>query len=71
MRCAWTVVATMAEGLVLDTSAALAIVLAESEAPVVREQLLAAVDGPILVLELFWLEVVNVLARRHGWRRAP
>jgi predicted nucleic acid-binding protein len=57
----------MADGLVLDTSAALAIVLAEPEAPAVRERLLAAVGGPILVLELFWLEVVNILARRHGW----
>ncbi len=57
----------MADGLVLDTSAALAILLAEPEAGTVREQLLAAEGGPILVLDLFWLEVVNVLARRHGW----
>lgn len=56
-----------AEGLVLDTSAALAILLAEPEAPVVRERLLAAAGCPILVLDLFWLEVVNVLVRRHGW----
>jgi predicted nucleic acid-binding protein len=57
----------MPDGLVLDTSAALAILLAEPEAPVVRERLLAAAGRPILVLDLFWLEVVNVLARRHGW----
>ena len=57
----------MPDGLVLDTSAALAILLGEPETPAMRERLLAAADGPILVLDLFWLEVVNVLARRHGW----
>ena len=57
----------MPETLVLDTSAALAILLGEPEAPAVREHLLAASGGSILVLDLFWLEVVNVLTRRHGW----
>ncbi len=57
----------MPEGIVLDTSAALAILLGEPEARAVRERLLAAAGGRILVLDLFWLEVVNVLARRHGW----
>lgn len=56
----------MPDGLVLDTSAALAILLGEPAAPAVRERLLAARDGRILVLNLFWLEVVNVLERRHG-----
>lgn len=57
----------MAERIVLDASAALAVVLGEPGAGRVREALERAAGGQVLVLELFWLEVVNVLVRRHGW----
>jgi predicted nucleic acid-binding protein len=57
----------MSSGLVIDSSAALAVVLGEPEAAVVRARLVDAAGGPILALDLFWLEVVNVLVRRYGW----
>jgi predicted nucleic acid-binding protein len=57
----------MADGVVLDSSAALAVLLGEAEAPPVRAALAQAVGQPVLVLDLFWLEVGNVLVRRHGW----
>ncbi len=57
----------MADALVLDSSAALALLLGEPEAPSVRDLLVRAAGRPLLVLDLFWLEVVNVLLRRHGW----
>ncbi len=57
----------MAEALVLDSSAALAILLGEPEAEPVRRHIVDAADWPLLVLDLFWLEVVNVLVRRYGW----
>ncbi len=57
----------MAERIVLDSSAALAVVLGERGAGRVREVVERAATGQLLVLELFWLEVVNVLVRRHGW----
>ena len=57
----------MSEALVVDASAALAYLLVEPEGPVVREALLDHLrdGGRILVPELFWLEVVNSLVRRH------
>jgi predicted nucleic acid-binding protein len=57
----------MADGLVLDSSAALAMLLGEPEATTIREHLIAAAGQRLLVLDLFWLEVTNVLVRRHGW----
>ena len=57
----------MADGIVLDSSAALAVLLGEPGAVSVREHLVAAAGQPLLVLDLFWLEVTNVLVRRHGW----
>ncbi len=57
----------MADGLVLDSSAALAILLGEPERTSVRERLATVAGQPLLVLDLFWLEVVNVLVRRHRW----
>jgi predicted nucleic acid-binding protein len=57
----------MADGLVLDSSAALAVLLGEPAAAPVREHLVHAAGQPLLVLDLFWLEVVNVLVRRHAW----
>lgn len=57
----------MAEGLVIDSSAALAVLLGEPGAADVRERLVEAAGQPLLVLDLFWLEVMNVLVRRHQW----
>ncbi len=57
----------MAEALVLDSSAALAILLGEPDAELVRQHLVDAAGQPLLVLDLFWLELVNVLVRCHGW----
>ena len=57
----------MPDGLVLDSSAALAVLLGEPDAALVRDHLVRQVEQPLLVLDLFWLEVVNVLVRRHGW----
>jgi predicted nucleic acid-binding protein len=55
--------------LVLDASAALALVRGEAGATeihrLLRAQALAG--GPILVPALFWLEVVNVLAHRYQY----
>jgi predicted nucleic acid-binding protein len=56
------------EQLVVDTSAALAILRAEPQAAACRRTLAAAVDGgSVLVPDHFWLEVGNVLMRRYGW----
>jgi len=57
----------MPDGLVLDSSAALAVLLAEPAADRVRDALVRAAGDPIRVLDLFWLEVVDVLVRRHRW----
>ncbi len=57
----------MAEGLVLDSSAALAILLGEPDAARVRDLLAKAAGQTLLVTDLFWLEIVNVLVRCHGW----
>ena len=51
----------------LDLSAALAILLGEPEATTICGHLTDAVGQRLLVLDLFWLEVTNVLVRRHGW----
>lgn len=51
----------------LDSSGALAVVLREPGAGSVRDALEEAAGSRLLVLDLFWLEVVNVLVRRHGW----
>ncbi len=59
----------MPDRVVLDASAALALLRGEPEASVVRAILAAtaAADGEILVPDHFWLEVVNVLVRRYRW----
>ena len=67
MPSGWSGVATMPDGLVLDSSAALAVLLGEPAAGAVHDHLARAAGGPLLVLDLFWLEVVNVLVRRRGW----
>lgn len=58
----------MVEPIVLDASAALAILRAEPSAgpvrQIIRDHLEA--DGALIVPDHFWLEVVNVLVRRHG-----
>jgi predicted nucleic acid-binding protein len=51
--------------LVVDASAALAIILVEPEAERVHR---AIIDRPVrLVPWLFWIEIVNTLARRRHW----
>ena len=58
----------MAESLVLDASAALAVLRGESAAASVLVAL-RSISGrmAILVPGHFWLEVSNVLVRRYGW----
>lgn len=59
----------MTRRLVLDASAAIAIVRAEPEADAVRRTLdgWKRAGGSVLVPDIFWLEVVNALARRYRW----
>jgi predicted nucleic acid-binding protein len=68
MPCAGIETVTTADRLVLDASAALAILRGEPAAGEVVARLRAALEaGPVRVPDLFWLEVVNVLVRRDGW----
>jgi len=55
--------------LVLDASAAIAVVRSEPEAEAVRRTLddWKRAGGTIVVPDAFWLEIVNVLARRYRW----
>ena len=58
----------VADRLVLDASAAIAIARTEPSAPAIRtiiERHLVA-DGEIEVPDHFWLEFINVLVRRYG-----
>ena len=58
----------MPDRLVVDASAALAILRAEpSGAECARLIASALPDGAILVPDPFWLEVTNVLVRRYRW----
>lgn len=64
----WTVRATtpaMADAIVLDASAAIALLRREPGADAVRSALDTSVE--ILVPDHFWLEIVNILVRRHRW----
>jgi predicted nucleic acid-binding protein len=58
----------MTESIVLDASAALAVLRREPEAIAVLDELRAAVESGrrILVPDLFWLEISNALLRRYG-----
>ncbi len=59
---------TSADRLVVDASAAIAMLRAEPEATAVARALaVGAADGSIIVPDIFWLEVQNVLVRRHHW----
>lgn len=59
----------MTRAVVLDASAALALVRREPAAPTVETALRAErVDERRLVPDVFWLEVANVLIRRYGVR---
>lgn len=60
----------MTATLVLDASAALAMILKEAEGPAVQRhvQRYAQSDAALLVPDHFWLEVINTMVRR---RRAP
>ncbi|TAL05617.1 MAG: PIN domain-containing protein [Chloroflexota bacterium] len=55
----------MADAIVLDASAAIALLRREPAAEAVRSALDTSVE--ILVPDQFWLEIVNVLVRRHRW----
>jgi predicted nucleic acid-binding protein len=57
--------------LVVDASAAIALLRAEPGAPDVERHLQVAMraNEPMLVPTLFWLELINVLA--HGYRLPP
>jgi uncharacterized protein with PIN domain len=59
----------MAERVVLDASADLALLRDEPEATAVRAVLAGLPPDPdaALVPEHFWLEIVNVLVRRYHW----
>ena len=58
----------MAERLVVDASAALAILRAEPSGAECARLIASVVpDGTILVPDPFWLEVANVLVRRYRW----
>jgi predicted nucleic acid-binding protein len=59
----------MTDPLALDASASLAFILGEPLGPTVREHLIRQRDEarPIVVPEVFWLEVSNVLVHRHHW----
>lgn len=59
----------MTDPLALDASASLAFILGEPLGPTVREHLIHQRDEarPIVVPEVFWLEVSNVLVHRHHW----
>lgn len=56
------------EVVVLDASAGLKLVREEADSDVVSR--IVADAAPICVPAPFWLEVVNVLVRRHGWSGA-
>ncbi len=56
----------MRERLVVDASAALAVLRGETARDSVLEVLAAADVEQLLVPDHFWLEVVNVLVRRYG-----
>lgn len=55
----------MTQALVVDASAALALLRAEPFAGDIRRALAGA--RRLIVPEHFWLEVANVLGRRHHW----
>ncbi|HEX5451455.1 MAG TPA: type II toxin-antitoxin system VapC family toxin [Candidatus Limnocylindrales bacterium] len=57
----------MAERLVVDASAILALLRAEPTAPQVRAALTEPHVLEVHVPDLFWIEVLNVLVRRFGW----
>ncbi|CAN5604002.1 hypothetical protein BH20CHL7_BH20CHL7_15850 [soil metagenome] len=62
----------MTRRLVLDASAAIAIVRAEPEGDAVRRTIggWKLAGGAVMVPDVFWLEVVNALARRYRWTGA-
>jgi predicted nucleic acid-binding protein len=60
------------QGIVIDASAAIALVAQEPEGPAVRQMLAvwSKQKRLISVPSLFWLEVVNALLRRRRWSGA-
>jgi predicted nucleic acid-binding protein len=60
------------QGVVIDASAAVALVAREHQGEAVRQLLSTwnAEECPVLVASFFWLEMVNTLLRRHKWSGA-
>lgn len=56
--------------LVLDASAGLNLVRREPDSERVADLIAARLEAGLAVPSLFWLEIVNVLARRHGFPAA-
>ena len=54
------------DALVIDASAALSLVRAEPSQGLITRAIGRAGSRPLLVPEIFWVEIVNVLVRRHG-----
>lgn len=57
------------ERVVVDASVAIALILDEADSAVIRATIATWLTGDIelLVPDHFWLEVINPLARRHGY----
>jgi predicted nucleic acid-binding protein len=62
----------MTRRLVLDASAAIAIIRAEPEGDAVRRTIdgWKQAGGAVMVPDIFWLEVVNALVHRYRWTGA-
>lgn len=54
------------DAVVLDASAAISLVRDEEAGGAVRREIGRVAIRPLLVPEIFWIEVANVLVRRHG-----
>lgn len=57
---------TGSDALVIDASAALSLLRAEPSHRLVARAIGRAGSRPLLAPEIFWVEVVNALVRRHG-----
>jgi len=54
------------DALVIEASAAISVVRAEDAAGAVHREINRAALRPLLVPEIFWVEVLNILVRRYG-----
>jgi predicted nucleic acid-binding protein len=60
----------MVDRLVIDASAGVAVIRGESDAETIRMRMASTIDAELLAPALFWIEVANVLIRRHGMTAA-